>query len=108
MRVLGLIGSVGICVTAASLLYNCLGYELLATKKYLREPELHGCEMNVMGAELRLRFGQLWQDESLAFAVATVTIIITLIIELIAMRLNSNDGRDATWIAMGRIRLLLR
>lgn len=73
--VLGLGSSAWIYVAAGPLRSSPLGYEPENTKKYLRELELYGGNVNVVATELRRWFEGLWQGQTLAFTVAFLTVV---------------------------------
>jgi len=65
------------------------------SKKYLRDLELYGGKANVLATEFRLWLVGLWQGKSLAFTVAFITILISLVFFYAAnyppSRLSSSD-----------------
>lgn len=57
---------------------NPLGYRPEDTKRYLREMERYGGKANVVASEIREWFVGLWHGRSLAFTVATLSVLLAL------------------------------
>ena len=60
------------------------GYEPLQTKRYVHDLELYGGKANVMAAEFREWFVDLWQGRQLALTIAVLTVLIVLVVRFIA------------------------
>jgi len=54
---------------------NPLGYDPLDTKRYLHDLEVYGGKANVLAAEFRDWFDNLWHGKRLAFTVAVLAMI---------------------------------
>ena len=85
---------------------NPLGYDPLDTKKYLHDLEVYGGKANVLAAQFREWFVELWQGKNLAFTVAVLTVLVVLAIRFFATLPpygdagetsdpTSPDGRDS-------------
>jgi hypothetical protein len=66
-------------------------YELENSKKYLRAMETYGGKANLLASDLRHWFSSLWHGRTLAFTVAILTVIVTLIYRLAVMPLPPDD-----------------
>ncbi len=57
------------------------------SRKYLRDMEVYGGTANVLAAEVRDWFSSLWHGRRLAFTVAVLTILATLVFLFVAVPL---------------------
>lgn len=80
----GFASAIIIYLTAGAAPENPLGYEPLATKKYVHDLELYGGKANVLAAEFREWFAGLWYGRNLSYTVAVITVLIVLIIRFLA------------------------
>jgi hypothetical protein len=86
------IGILAVGFTSALVIYltagapgeNPLGYDPLETKKYLHDLEVYGGRANVLAAQFRAWFVDLWQGQNLAFTVAVITVLLVLAIRFFA------------------------
>jgi hypothetical protein len=72
--IIGLGGSIIIYLNAEPTSLHPLGYDILTTKKYLREMELYGGKINVLATRAREWFEGLWHGKSLACTVAVLSV----------------------------------
>ncbi len=91
--VIGLSGSIMVYVTAGPAVPNPLGYNLLDTKKYLRELEVYGGKGNLLITQFREWFGGLWHGQPLAFTLFFLTVILAFLFWLLGVQHSS--GADA-------------
>lgn len=73
---------------------NPLGYDPLDTKKYLHDLEVYGGKANVLAAQFREWFVELWQGKNLAFTVAVLTVLLVLAVRFFATLPPSADAGD--------------
>ncbi len=92
--------SAALCVYVADRVRpaNPLGYEPLETKKYLHDLEAYGGKANVIAAEFREWFADLWYGERLAYTLVVLTLLAAgaarLGLSLHAAGLDSEDSED--------------
>jgi|ERR1700674_784933 len=72
----GLLSAIVIYWNAAPAPEIPLGADLEESKQYLRQLELYGGKANVLGAELRAWFDDLWHGRSLAFTVGFIALLL--------------------------------
>ena len=53
------------------------GFDIEGSRKSLRDLELYGGTSNVLVAEFMAWFGGLWHGQSLAYTIATITVVIS-------------------------------
>ncbi len=85
--VTGLASSVTIYLRAEDAADNLSLYELEYSKKYLRDLEQIGGKANVLASEFTSWFAGLWHGKTLAYTVASLTILAALVLLLIARHL---------------------
>ena len=94
----GLSGSAFIYLNATGSSGNSSEYEFEGTKQYVHDLELYGGKANVLATEFGKWFAGLWHGKSLAFTLATITIIISLGLFLVAHHMppaeSGPDVRD--------------
>ncbi|MGE5278565.1 MAG: hypothetical protein ACM3SU_16360 [Acidobacteriota bacterium] len=88
---IGFGSAVVIYLMAGSPPANPLGYDPLDTKKYLHDLEVYGGRANVLAAEFREWFVELWQGKNLAFTVAVLTVLLVLAVRFFATLPPSAD-----------------
>ena len=66
-------------------------YELESSKRYLRAMETYGGKANLLASDLRHWFSSLWHGRTLAFTVAVLTVVVTLVYRLAVMPLPPDD-----------------
>jgi hypothetical protein len=76
---MGLGAAVAIYATAAPEPPNPLGYDMLDSKKDLRQLEMIGGKANVFAVTFLEWFKGLWHGRSLAFTVAALSLFLSLI-----------------------------
>jgi hypothetical protein len=80
----GFAAAVVIYLTAQPPSANPLGYDPLDTKKYLHDLEVYGGKANLLAVEFREWFDSLWHGRSLAYTVAVITVLATLVFRFFA------------------------
>lgn len=90
--VAGLGSAAAIYLTAPPKAPNPLGYDPLDTKKYRRDLELYGGQVNVLSAELMRWWEGLWQGRQLAGTVAWLTVCGTTLFWFVASRPPTRRG----------------
>jgi hypothetical protein len=65
--------------------------ELENSKKYLRAMETYGGKANLLASDLRHWFSSLWHGRTLAFTVAVLTVVVTLVYRLAVMPLPPDE-----------------
>ncbi len=73
---------------------STLVHEFENSKRYVHDLELYGGKMNVLADQFRRWFDSLWEGKSLAFMIASITIIISLACSFVACRLPIESGRE--------------
>jgi hypothetical protein len=101
--VVGLGSAVWIYRTAGNDSNDILGYEGRSgsvypvnpadSKKFMRDLELYGGKTNVLMYEFRVWFVGLWQGKSLAYMVAFLSVVLSLVVYA-ASRLSSGPESD--------------
>ncbi len=101
----GLGSAILIYLTAEDYSESSLGYEMVGgsvypitpedSKKYIHDLELYGGKANVLADEFMRWFDGLWHGKSLAFTVASITILVSLGFLLVAGHLPSDSEPDA-------------
>jgi hypothetical protein len=92
---IGLGSSIIIYLTTAPPQLNSLGYDPLNTKKYLRQLEVYGGEMNVLATEFMQWFDGLWQGRSLAFTIGIISAFVAFLFWFIGIHLQTNLDNDS-------------
>jgi len=87
--ILGIGVAVVLYMTAAPPPPSPLGYDPLTSKKYVRELELYGGKLNLLAVELRQWLASLWRGKALAYTIAVLTLILSLLLWFIASRVAS-------------------
>jgi hypothetical protein len=96
---IGLGSSILIYLTAKTMPLNPLGYDPLNTKKYLRQLEVCGGEMNVLAKEFMHWFDGLRHGKSLAFTVGIISVVLAFLIWFIGVHLQTNLDPDSRYEA---------
>ena len=101
----GLGSSAFIYLAAGNYSENVLGYEIVGgsaypvapqdSKKYVHDLELYGGKANVLADEFISWFTGLWHGKSLAFTVACITILVSLIFFIATGHLPTDPESDA-------------
>ncbi len=111
--VLGFAAAVVIYLTAQPPPENPLGYDPLATKKYLHDLEVYGGKANVVAAQFRDWFDSLWHGKQLALTVAVLTLIAAGAFRFSATPLppdpeapGANGSHDQTPVPTRRLRAI--
>ena len=89
---LGLGGALTIYLTVGPIPADLLGYNLLDSKKSLRELELYGGKANVLSVEFQQWFAGLWHGRTLAATVAVLTVLLAFAFWFVASNQISDDG----------------
>ena len=89
---LGLGGALTIHLTVGPMPADPLGYNLLDSKKSLRELELYGGKANVLSVEFQQWFSGLWHGRTLAATVAVLTVLLAFAFWFVASNQISDDG----------------
>ena len=89
---LGLGGALTIYLTVGPMPADPLGYNLLDSKKSLRELELYGGKANVLSVEFQQWFSGLWHGRTLAATVAVLTVLLAFAFWFVASNQISDDG----------------
>jgi len=89
---LGLGGALTIYLTVGPMPADPLGYNLLDSKKSLRELELYGGKANVLSVEFQQWFAGLWHGRTLAATVAVLTVLLAFAFWFVASNQISADG----------------
>jgi hypothetical protein len=87
---IGILSAVFIYVTASPPSQHPLGYDPLASKKYLRDLELYGGKINIIAVEFRQWFIRLWRGKNLAYTITCITVILSSILWFIGSHSASN------------------
>jgi hypothetical protein len=85
----GSVASTAIYLTAATNEQNALVDGFRDSKVYRHELEAYGGKLSLVSDELVHWFASLWQGETLAFTVATVSTLIALLLLWLARRIPS-------------------
>jgi hypothetical protein len=59
-------------------------FDIEGSKKSLRDMELYGGKANVLVAEFMAWFGGLWHGQSLAYTIASITVVISCVLFYVA------------------------
>ncbi|NVO00553.1 MAG: hypothetical protein HXX17_14640 [Geobacteraceae bacterium] len=86
----GAVASIVIYLKATSVEENLLVDGFLESKAYRHELERYGGKLNVVSDDLLRWFNSLWQGETLAFTIATITLLIASLLFWLA-RVISTD-----------------
>jgi hypothetical protein len=86
---LGIGLAVVLYVTAASPSPHPLGYDPFTSKKYVRELELYGGKINVLGVELHQWLASLWRGKALAYIIVVLTLMLSALLWFIGSRAAS-------------------
>jgi hypothetical protein len=70
---------------------NPLGYDPLATKKYVHDLQVYGGTANVLAAQFTDWFVSLWQGKQLALTVAVLTVITVFVFRFFAVLPPADD-----------------
>jgi len=89
---IGLVGAILIYLTAENNSNSGFGYE--DSKMYMHDLELYGGKVNVLTNKLIRWFSGIWQGQSLAFAVAFITILVSFVVFLVATHMKSSSQSD--------------
>ncbi|HET9793343.1 MAG TPA: hypothetical protein VFS34_02685 [Thermoanaerobaculia bacterium] len=81
---IGFAAAIVIYVVAGPDADNPNGYDPMQNKMYLHDLELYGGKANILAAEFRDWFVELWQGRTLAFTVAFLTVLIFLGMRFVA------------------------
>ncbi len=92
--VVGLGSSTLIYLTAADVSDTVLGYEVVESKKYMRDLELYGGKANVLAAEFMQWFDGLWHGKSLAFTVGFISVFISVVLFFVAYHMTTDSRSD--------------
>jgi hypothetical protein len=93
---LGLGSALAILLTAKPAPDDPFGYNLLDSKKSLRELEFYGGKANVLSAEIQQWFFGLWHGKTLAATIAVLTVLLAFAFWLVASnRLSDERDRSA-------------
>jgi hypothetical protein len=79
MLIIGIGSAVCIYATASPPPEHPLGYDPLASKKYVRDLELYGGKINILVVEFRQWFARLWRGKNLSYIIAFITVILAYI-----------------------------
>jgi len=82
--IVGLSISFWIYVTAEAPVENDLISDYENSKMYLRSLKVYGGQFGVLADEIRRWFLSLWQGKTLAYTVASITVIVALVLYVIA------------------------
>ena len=91
---MGLGSASAIYVLAASAPPALVEWEPEDSKKYLRTMEMIGGKANVVASDIRQGFAGLWHGKSLAFTVATFSIVFAAAFWFLASRWPMGPGRE--------------
>jgi hypothetical protein len=85
-----------IYVTAEAPVENTLISDYENSKMYMRSLKVYGGQFTVLADEIRRWFITLWQGKTLAYTVASITVIVALALYVIAsaphFQKSSDDG----------------
>jgi hypothetical protein len=65
-------------------------FDIEGSRKSLRDLELYGGKANVLVAEFMAWFGGLWQGKSLAYTIASITVVISCVMFYVAHHWQSD------------------
>ena len=82
-------------LTCAEVPDSDLVYQIHHAKRYRRDLEVMGGQMNLLADDLSLWFEGLWQGRSLAYTVAAMTVIVSFGFFLVAYHLPADPSSDA-------------
>ena len=93
--IFGLGSAVAIYLIAEPTPVNPFEYDLLTSKKYIRELELYGGKFNVLATEFNQWFVGLWHGKSLAFTIGIISLSLSSLLWFIDTPRHPNHDADA-------------
>jgi hypothetical protein len=91
----GLFSAVLIYLKAVPPPDSTLIHDFENSKRYIHDLELYGGKMNVLADQFRRWFNGLWEGKSLAYMVASITILVSLACSIVAYHLPAGSGTDS-------------